>query len=74
MQRYRNLDGDSGVTAYELGAGWIRIRFVNGDAYEYTDAATGAAHVRHMQALARAGQGLATYVSRFVHDAYARKL
>jgi len=27
-----------------------------------------------MQQLARAGRGLATYVSRFVHDAYARKL
>jgi hypothetical protein len=27
-----------------------------------------------MQRLAQAGRGLATYVSRFVHDAYARKL
>lgn len=74
MQRYANLSGESGVTAYELGDGFIRLRFVTGDVYEYTDAVTGPAHVRRMQALARAGKGLAGYVSRFVHDAYARKL
>jgi hypothetical protein len=74
MQRYRNLDGDSGVRAYELGEDWIRIRFVGGETYEYTDAVTGAEHVQNMQTLAEAGEGLATYVSKFVHDAYARKL
>ena len=74
MKRYRNLDGNSGVTAYECGDGFIRIRFVNGDTYEYTSKATGPGHVANMQQLARAGRGLATYVSRFVHDDYARKL
>ncbi len=74
MKRYRNLDGHSGVSAYESGEGFIRIRFVNGDAYEYTDEATGREHVANMRQLAQAGLGLATYVSRFVHDAYARKL
>lgn len=74
MKRYRNLDGNSGVTAYESGDGFIRIRFVNGEIYEYTDGVTGRAHVANMRKLAQAGRGLATYVSRFVHDAYARKL
>jgi hypothetical protein len=60
MKRYRNLDGNSGVTAYECGDGFIRIRFVNGDAYEYTDDATGREHVANMQNLAQAGLGLAT--------------
>ena len=74
MKRYRNLEGNSGVTAYECGDGFIRIRFVNGDTYEYTDKATGPGHITNMQQLARAGRGVATYVSRFVHDDYARKL
>ena len=74
MQRYRNQDGHSGVVAYEQGEGWIRVRFVGGETYEYTDAVTGAEHVRNMQMLAQAGEGLATYVSKFVHDAYARRL
>jgi len=74
MQRYRNLDGHSGVAAYDIGDGVIRIRFVNGETYEYMDAVTGREHVQNMQVLAAGGEGLATYVSRFVHDAYARKL
>ncbi|KQX96363.1 hypothetical protein ASD22_13360 [Rhodanobacter sp. Root480] len=74
MKRYRNLDGKSGVTAYECGDGFIRVRFVNGDIYEYTDKATGREHIANMQKLAQAGLGLSTYVSRFVHDDYARKL
>jgi hypothetical protein len=74
MKRYRNLEGHSGVTAYESGDGFIRIRFVNGDVYEYTDEATGREHIANMQKLAQAGLGLSTYVSRFVHDDYARKL
>jgi hypothetical protein len=74
MKPYRNLDGKSGVTAYACGDGFIRIRFVNGDIYEYTDEATGREHIANMQKLAQAGLGLSTYVSRFVHDDYARKL
>ena len=74
MKRYRNLDGHSGVTAYECGDGFIRVCFVNGDIYEYTDKATGREHIANMQKLAQAGLGLSTYVSRFVHDDYARKL
>jgi hypothetical protein len=74
MKRYRNLDGHSGVSAYESGDGFIRIRFVNGETYEYTDEVTGREHIANMQQLAHAGLGLATYVSRFVHEAYARKL
>ncbi|KRA31778.1 hypothetical protein ASD68_14160 [Rhodanobacter sp. Root627] len=74
MKRYRNLDGHSGVTAYECGDGFIRVRFVNGDIYEYTAKATGREHIANMQKLAQAGLGLSTYVSRFVHDDYARKL
>jgi len=44
MKRYRNLDGHSGVTAYECGDGFIRVRFVNGEVYEYTDEVTGREH------------------------------
>jgi hypothetical protein len=70
MQPYRNLDGHSGVVAYELGDGWIDVRFVNGETYRYSRASAGIEHVRNMQTLACAGEGLATYISKFVHDAY----
>jgi hypothetical protein len=74
MKRYRNLHGDSGVAAYETGPDFIRVRFIGDGTYEYTARATGSEHVRNMQRLALAGRGLATYISRHVHDAWARKL
>jgi len=46
---------------------------VVGKEYRYTDATTGAEHVRNMQMLAQAGQGLASYVSKFVHDDFERE-
>jgi hypothetical protein len=74
MQRYANRSGNSGVTAYSIGDAGIFVRFVNGDLYEYNAASPGLKHVRNMQLLAEAGEGLATYISQFVRDHYARKL
>jgi hypothetical protein len=74
MQRYRNLEGHSGVAAYAIGDGMIRVRFADGGTYEYTDATPGREHVRNMQELARLGRGLSTYISKFVREYYARKL
>ena len=74
MKPYRDLSGKSGVASYEAGKGFIRVRFVNDELYEYTDATPGRLHVTNMQALAEAGLGLSTYISRFVRDRYARKL
>jgi hypothetical protein len=73
MQPYRNLDGHSGVTGYELGTDWIKVRFVNGEDYRYSAANAGVEHVQNMQILAQAGEGLATYISKFVHDNYDRE-
>lgn len=74
MKRYRNLHGDSGVDTYETGRDSIRVRFIDDGTYEYTAEVTGREHVRNMQRLAEAGRGLATYISRHVRDAWARKL
>lgn len=74
MQRYKNLKGDSGVTHYELRPGSIALRFRNGDTYLYDRRRPGQHHVTRMQTLARNGQGLSTYVSRYVRDNYAAKL
>ena len=75
MERYRNLSGDSGVDAYEIGADVIKVRFRTGVVYWYTGASVGAAHVDALKRLARQGRGLSTYISRHpeVRDGYARK-
>ena len=75
MERYRNLSGDSGVDAYEIGDDFIKVRFTPGVVYWYTAASAGARHVAALKRLARRGQGLGTYISQHpeVREGYARK-
>ncbi len=73
MQPYQNLAGDSGVVAYETGSDFIRIRFKGGDTYLYTCQSAGAPAVEQMKALAAAGRGLSTFISRNVKGMYAEK-
>jgi len=74
VQAYKNLSGDSGVTHYELHPASLTLRFRNGDTYLYDQQHPGPRHVARMQTLARRGQGLATYISRYVRDNYAAKV
>lgn len=75
MTPYLNINGDSGVVAYEIGTGSIVVQFRTGQTrfYEYTDRSAGAATVREMQQLARNGRGLNALISTTVRDGYARK-
>lgn len=70
---YRNLGGHSGVLAYAIDIEAIAVRFGAGEyrEYGYDAATTRRSHVEAMQALARAGSGLNTYINRHVGDAYA---
>ena len=54
MERYRNIDGDSGVAAYEIGPDFIRVQFDTGATYLYTYASAGAAHIERHEMAARA--------------------
>ncbi len=72
MHHYRNVQGDSGVAAYETGPDYIRVKFKHGGTYEYDYATTGPFHVERMKALAASGHGLASFISKFVKANYAR--
>ena len=77
MERYRNLGGNSGVVAFEIGEHLIVIEFAPRSGsrerfYRYTTRSAGAEHLREMQRLARAGQGLATYISQSNPDYESR--
>jgi len=74
MQRYKNLSGESGVVAYEIGDREITVRFNGGERYLYTDQSAGADNITEMQRLATLGSGLSTYISQVVKERYARKL
>lgn len=71
MKRYRNLSGNSGVVAYQLGPDSIDVKFQDGRIYLYTYASAGSVHVETMKRLAADGRGLCTYISRNVREAYA---
>lgn len=74
MQRYANRSGGSGVVAYATGPRGIAVQFVDGSVYVYDLQRPGAKAVADMKRLARAGQGLSTYISQSVRDNYASKL
>jgi hypothetical protein len=74
MTPYRDITGHSGVVGFELGPGAITVEYRGGARYLYDANAPGPTHVSRMQALAAAGQGLATYISKHVRGSYARRL
>jgi len=73
MKRYRNLEGHSGVLAYDIRPDSIAVKFAGGDVYDYTYAQPGRTHVEEMKRLALAGRGLSTYISQHVREDYAAR-
>jgi hypothetical protein len=63
MKPYRDIHGDSGVSAYEYGDDWIRVQFKHGHTYEYRASRIGLLHLSTMKRLADSGSGLSTYIS-----------
>lgn len=74
MERYKNLGSDSGVTAFEIAEGSITVEFSDGSLYFYTNQSAGSENIAEMQRLARAGQGLNSFINRVVKKGYERKL
>jgi len=73
MNHYKNIDGDSGITAYEVGTDFVRVQFNFGPIYRWTYASAGRHHVESMKILAARGDGLNAYINRFVKKLYARR-
>lgn len=73
MQAYKNTARNSGVTAFENGPDFIRVRFRGGITYLYTYQSAGKSKVEKMKKLALAGRGLSTYISTEVKEGYAEK-
>ncbi|MCX5807029.1 MAG: hypothetical protein NT010_13380 [Proteobacteria bacterium] len=74
MERYKNLGGDSGVLAYEIGDDSITVQFSTGRVYLYTHRSTSSANIEQMKLLAVAGKGLNSYISKYVKKGYESKL
>lgn len=74
MEPYSDLNGDSGVAAYEIGPDFIHVQFKkSGSTYSYTYASAGAHLVEQMKALAEAGDGLNAFIMRNARTAFESK-
>ncbi len=74
MDKYANLHGNSGVDEYQITDSLIKVRFINStDVYVYSNSIPGKGHVDEMKRLAKAGRGLATYISQEIKGNYDHK-
>ncbi len=73
MQRYRDIDSDSGVVAYESGDDFIRVQFSDAAVYLYTNSSAGSHHIQEMIRRAQGGDGLNAYINDHVKKRYQRK-
>lgn len=66
MTPYANIGTNSNIIAYKEGDGYIKVKFATGywKIYTYTNFSAGSSVIKHMQALARQGQGLNSYITR----------
>lgn len=74
MQPYLDINNDSGVAAYEIGLDIITIQFKDGAIYEYTSISTGRRNLNQMAKLAKAGDGLNSFINTVVKKGYSRKV
>jgi hypothetical protein len=74
VERYKNIGGDSGVSAYEIKDDSITVQFNDGAVYLYNYSRPGKASVDHMKTLAQRGSGLNSYISTTIKKNYAQKI
>lgn len=65
MEPYKNLNGDSGIIAFEIGGDYIKVKFKDGQwtLYIYTHQSAGLTAIETMKTLARQGYDLNSYIS-----------
>ena len=71
MERYQNLNGNSGVYSYEIGEDRITVQFTDGTVYVYTNASAGSQNISKMKKMAVSGRGLNSFINTTVKKRYA---
>ena len=71
MQRYADIDRDSGVMGFDIGDTSITVYFKGTSRpYVYSNRKAGMRHVETMKRLALAGDGLNEYINDHVRKSY----
>ncbi len=73
MITYRDIDGDSGVLAYAIGADYIDVQFKGtSKLYRYSYQSAGRENVESMKVLAQNGNGLNSFINKNVKYLYVK--
>jgi hypothetical protein len=73
MQRYRDIDHDSGVRSFEIKDTSITVLFHGTSRfYMYSYTSAGQYHVENMKRLALSGDGLNAYINENVKNKFVR--
>lgn len=70
MKAYKNISGNSGVLAYDIGKTFVRVKFTGGHIYTYSYKSAGKKYIEEMKLLAEKGEGLAGFISKYIKDQY----
>ena len=71
VERYLDLDGDSGVAAYEIGETYIRVKSDRTfKIYTYSYESAGIERIEIMKKLSRSGDGLNSYIKLNANKLY----
>ena len=73
MQKYANINNDSGVDSFEINDSSITVWFKGTSrSYTYSYSSAGEYHVETMKKCALAGDGLNAYINNNVKDKHVR--
>ncbi|MFK5958469.1 MAG: hypothetical protein QM495_06290 [Lutibacter sp.] len=71
MKKYKNLDGNSSITDYQIEEHLIHVWFKGGSrSYTYSTNKAGKYHVENMKQLAMQGSGLNGYIMNHVKNLF----
>lgn len=74
MQAYKNLSGRSNIILFDVGNDYIEVEFSDGAAYLYNYESAGVQNIEEMKKIAIYGEGLNSYITKYVRKKYASKL
>lgn len=74
MPRYKNLRGNSRISAFETGDNFIKVQFTDGAVYLYDTDSAGTQNIEEMKRLANKGSGLNSFIDAHVRKKYAARL
>ena len=78
MENYKNLNGKSKISKYQIGSDSIIVEFKvpsrsGCTIYEYSYTSAGQSNIEHMKELATQGFGLNTFIDENVRELYKDK-